>query len=243
MSMPMQIEIPPALATLAAAIDSIAVPTVEAAIANARNALAAYDQLSAEQRAAYTHEIRTDIQTMKGEFDTTLNTALHAYPGNDSPDKAVELAQLAVQAGQPDLGHRLLQDAVKLGADEGSADVQALVAATPSAQVPLATELAATNAVPTANDVTLIGLERLANEDQEGAKAAFESAVDLDPDNPEHLNNLALSQLQAGLIRQAAEGALQALGLKPTLSPANLAVATVCLEQAVEWSKTHPVSQ
>ena len=242
--MPMQIEIPPTLASLTAAIDLVVVPSVEEAIARGRAALAAYDQLSPDQRAAYSHAIRQDIQTIKGGFDAALNDALHAYPGNTSPEVSTELAQLAVQAGQPELGHRFLQDAAQLGgADEASADVHELVAATPAAQPPLAAALTATDAPPSAEEVNLIGLERLASEDLEGAKAAFENAVHLDPDNPEHLNNLALTQLQSGLIRQAAEGAIRALGIEPNLSPANLAVATVALEHAVSWANEQSTSQ
>jgi tetratricopeptide (TPR) repeat protein len=235
--MPMQIEIPPTLAALTQAIDSMVVPSVEEAVQRGKAALAAYEQLSPEQRAAYSHAIRQDIQTLKGDFDASLNDALHAYPGNTEPEVAVELAHLAVQAGQPDLGHRFLQDAEKLGGDAASADVQDLVAATPAAQPPLAAALTSTDTPPTAEEVNLVGLERLASEDLEGAKAAFENAVDLDPENPEHLNNLALTQLQSGLIRQAAEGAIKALEIEPGLSPANLAVATVALEHAVSWAQ------
>ncbi|HEY5724174.1 MAG TPA: hypothetical protein VIT45_17830 [Allosphingosinicella sp.] len=234
--MPMQIEIPPTLASLLAAIDSIAIPDTQTAISEADEAIAAYDQLTPEQRAGYTHAIRTDIQALKGGFDDALNDALHAYPGNSDADVALELAHLAVQAGEPELGHRFLQDAKQLGADEND-DVQELVAATPAALAPLEVQLAASNTAPTAEEMNLIGLERLAQEDSEGAKAAFESAVDLDPDNPEHQNNLALTQIQAGLIRQGAERAKGALQAKPDLSPANLALATTALKHAVAWAQ------
>lgn len=241
--MPMQIEIPPTLASLTQAIDSIVVPTVEEAVERGRAALEAYNALSPDERAAYSHAIRQDIQKLKGDFDATLNDALHAYPGNEDPEVSVELAHLAVQAGQPELGHRFLQDAEKLGGDAASSDVQDLVAATPAAQPPLSAALTTTDAPPSAEEVNLVGLERLASEDLEGAKAAFENAVDLDPDNPEHLNNLALTQLQSGLLRQAAEGSIRALEIEPNLSPANLAVATVALEHAVSWAKEQSASQ
>jgi tetratricopeptide (TPR) repeat protein len=240
--MPMQVEIPTTLASLLQAIDSIQTPPdINVVIEQAREAIAAYDQLTPEQRAAYTHAIRTDIQSLKDHFSGALTQALHAYPGNTSPQKSVELAQLAVQAGQPELAHRFLSDAQQLGADEGlQAQIQAQVAAVPATLAPLSASLTASDTPPTASDMNLIGLERLANEDAEGAKQAFESAVDLDPTNPEHLNNLALTQLQQGLLRQAAEGSIQALEQRPTLSPANLAVATTALQHAVAWARDNP---
>lgn len=240
--MPMQIEIPPTLASLCVAIDSTEVPSdVAVAIQRGREAMAAYDQLEPEQRAAYIHAIRSDIMALKGNFDAVLNDALHAYPGSANPEKSLELAHLAVQAGQPELGHRFLQDARQLGVgDDAKPEVQALVAATPAEQVPLPEALAANDSPPTPSDLNLIGLERLAAQDTEGAKAAFESAVDLDPDNPEHLNNLALTQVHSGLLRQAAEGAIRALEKKPELSPANLVLATASMEHAVAWAKNQP---
>lgn len=239
MSVPIDIEIPPTLASLCVAIDSTEVPSdVGVAIQRGQEAIAAYDNLRPEQRAAYIHAIRNDIQMLNGKFDDALRLGLNGYAENRSPETAIEVAHLAVQAGEVELGQRFLRYARQLGAgDDVSPEVQERVAEIPPARVPLSAELATTGAPPDARDLNLIGLERLALQDTEGAKAAFETAVDLDPNDPEHLNNLALTQVHSGLIRQAAEGAIRALEMKPELSPANLVLATACLQHAVAWAK------
>lgn len=236
--MPLNIEIPAVLASLCHEIDVVDVSgSAESVIAEGKAALAAYDKLSQDQKAAYTQAIRSDIQVLKGRFSEALDQAIQHYPGNVSPQSASELAVLAVQAGNPQLGRRFLQDALRQNPALAVSDD--LKAKTAQATTPLSAQAASgVPAAKNAAEMNLKGLDRIAQNDAEGAKIAFENAVDLDPGNPEHLNNLSLTQSQCGLIRQAAETAIKALQLAPTLSPSNLILATVCLKHAVVWAQS-----
>lgn len=236
--MPLNIEIPAVLASLCHEIDTVEVSGgVESVITEAKAALAAYDTLTSDQKAAYAQTIRGDIQVLKGRFTEALDQAIQHYPGNVSPQSASELAVLAVQAGNPQLGRRFLQDALRqnpaLVVSDDLKTRTAQTAAPVSAQV-----ASGVSAAKSAAEMNLRGLDRIAQNDTEGAKVAFENAVDLDPGNPEHLNNLSLTQCQCGLIRQAAETAIKALQQTPTLSPGNLILATVCLKHAVAWAQS-----
>jgi tetratricopeptide (TPR) repeat protein len=239
--MPINIEIPSTLASLCREIDSVVSSDApEKAIAEGKKALAAYDQLSQEQKAGYGQAISKDIQLLKDRFSQTLDQAVTQYPSNANAQSAKELAILAVQAGNPQLGQRFLNDAIQQSPENSISDtLQSKVSE--AAQPELMTLAATTSDVfeaKNAAEMNLKGLDRLTANDTAGAKVAFENAVNLDPQNAEHLNNLSLTQCQSGLIRQAADSAIKALEMAPNLSPANLLLATTCLKHAVSWAQT-----
>lgn len=238
--MPMTIEMPNTLAALTQAIDGAPSDiSAKAAVKQAKAAIAEYDKVDPEKRAEFVHIIRNEIAELKQSFNSALNEALAEYPGNTDPTVATEIAHLAVQAGRPDVAQRLVADAQKHGEVEGDmVEVQQQVLDTPTEQTSLIAELTAPTAAPSsARDLNLMGLELLAKEDNRGAKSAFECALDLDPGNPEILNNYALTLIQSGLVRQGADAAIEALTKQPSLSPANLILATASLEFATDWAK------